>query len=155
MPDHIEFLSAVIIVSRNPERLARFYREVVGIDLADERHGDSLPHFGTTLGDIHFAIHPVETFPGTPYAVGAVKIALSVFDLEATVKRIKERGVRLLYPPRDTGYFISTAIEDPDGNFIELTRMCDDWFRRLEQRKAEGIDPVARWKSLKEKNEKL
>ncbi len=149
MAGEIEFLSAVIIVSPNPERLAKFYREVVGVDLADERHGGSLPHFGTTLGDIHFAIHPIETFAGTPYAVGSVKIALSVFDMEATVNRIKSHGVRLLYPPRDTGYFISTAIEDPDGNFVELTKMCDDWFRTLEQRKAEGIDPVARWKSLR------
>lgn len=95
MSDQIEFLSAVIIVSRNPDRLAKFYREVVGIALTEERHGGSLPHYGTTLGDIHFAIHPTETFPGTPYAVGSVKIALTVFDMDATVKRIQSHGVRL------------------------------------------------------------
>ncbi len=149
MNDRIEFLSAIIMVSRDPARLAQFYREVVGIDLEEERHGASLPHYGTTLGDVHFAIHPTQSFPGTPSAVGSVKIALSVFDMEATVRRIEAHGVRLLYPPRDTGYFISTAIEDPDGNFIELTKMCDDWFRKLEARKADGIDPVARWKSLR------
>jgi predicted enzyme related to lactoylglutathione lyase len=147
--EQIEFLSAVLIVSEDPARLAAFYRDVVGIPLKDEAHGQSLPHYGCTLGDLHFAIHPVETFPDRRNGVGAVKLALNVFDIKALVKRLEDKGVKLLYPPADTGFFISTAINDADGNFIEFTQMCDDWFKLLEQRRQSGLDVVSRWKSFR------
>ena len=149
MMEQIEFLSAVLIVSENPARLAEFYRDVVGVPLQDEAHGTSLPHYGCNLGDTHFAIHPVQTFPDRRHGVGAVKIALSVFDLNAVVERMKSKGVKLLYPPHDTGFFLTTAINDPDGNYIEFTQMCDDWFRLLEERRRAGQDVVSRWKAVK------
>ena len=145
----IEFLSAVIIVSENPARLAEFYREVVGIDLKDESHGASLPHYGCNLGDIHFAIHPVETFPDQRHGVGAVKLAFNVFDIKALVARLENQGIKVLYPPHNTGFFWSTAINDPDGNFIEFTEMCDEWFKMLTERHSHGLDVVSRWKAAK------
>jgi len=42
--EKIEFLSAVLIVSSDPKRLATFYRDVVGIPLEAEEHDDTLPH---------------------------------------------------------------------------------------------------------------
>jgi predicted enzyme related to lactoylglutathione lyase len=145
----IEFLSAVLIVSENPSRLADFYRNVVGLELKDESHGGSLPHYGCTLGDMHFAIHPVETFPDRCHGVGAVKLAFTVFDIKALVERLAKQGIEVLYPPHNTGFFWSTAINDPDGNFIEFTEMCDEWFKGLDQRHAQGLDVVSRWKAMK------
>jgi catechol 2,3-dioxygenase-like lactoylglutathione lyase family enzyme len=145
----IEFLSAVIVVSRNPARLAEFYRDVVGLPLVDEHHGDSLPHYGCTLGDLHFAIHPVESFPDRRDGVGSVKLAFNVFDLQAFAQRLTAKGVKLLYPPKDTGFFISTAINDPDGNLLEFTQLVDQWFTQLEERKSRGLDVVSRWKAAR------
>jgi predicted enzyme related to lactoylglutathione lyase len=147
--EQIEFLSAVLIVSENPARLAAFYRKIVGIPVQDEGHGNSLPHYGCTLGDMHFAIHPVDTFPDRRHGVGAVKFALNVFDIKALVERLESKGVKLLYPPHDTGFFLSTAINDPDGNYIEFTQMCDEWFKMLEERRTSGLDVVSRWKAAK------
>ena len=146
----IEFLSAVLIVSENPQRLADFYRDVVGVPLEAERHGSSLPHWGCTLGDIHFAIHPVATFPDGRSGVGSVKLAFTVFDIRALAKRLEESGVTLLYAPRDTGFFWSTAIQDPDGNLIEFTQLRDEWFTSLEARRREGADVVTRWRAEKQ-----
>ena len=145
----IEFLSAVLIVSENPRRLADFYRDVVGIPLVAEEHGNSLPHWGCTLGDIHFAIHPVATFPDRRSGVGSVKLAFTVFDIQALVRRLDSKGVSLLYPPRETGFFWSTAIQDPDGNLIEFTQLRDEWFTMLEARRGEGADVVSRWRATK------
>jgi predicted enzyme related to lactoylglutathione lyase len=142
----VEFMSAVLIVSEDPARLASFYRDVVGIPLEDERHGASLPHYGCTLGEMHFAIHPVETFPDRRHGVGAVKLAFLVFDIAAVAARIQSRGVKLLYPIHDTGFFQSTAINDPDGNYIEFTQMSDGWFESLEKRRLDGLDLISRWK---------
>jgi hypothetical protein len=79
--------------------------------------------------------------------VGAVKLALNVFDLNALVEKLESKGVRPLYTPRDTGFFISTAINDPDGNYIEFTQMCDEWFKLLEERRRSRLDVVSRWKA--------
>ena len=68
--EQIEFLSAVLVVSENPARLAEFYHDVVGVSLKDEAHVTSLPHYGCNLGDTHFAIHPVGTFPDKRCGVG-------------------------------------------------------------------------------------
>ncbi len=150
MGEKIEFFSAILIASRNPERLANFYRDVVGIPLEAEQHDDTLPHYGCTLGDIHFAIHPIEDFPDHRSGVGAVKLAFTVFDIEALAERLRAQGVSLLYPPKDTGFFRTTAIEDPDGNFVEFTELCDQWFESLEERRARGFDVVARWRRTKQ-----
>ena len=145
----IEFLGAVIIVSEDPERLARFYRDVVGIPLADEKHDDTLPHWGCTLGSQHFAVHPVEDFPDRRAGVGSVKLAFNVFDVEAAAERLQAAGVELLYPPRDNGFMIATAILDPDGNLLELVQTSDAWYEYLEKRPLEERDPVARWRAAR------
>ena len=62
---------------------------------------------------------------------------------------LQESGVRLLYPPRDTGFFWSTAIQDPDGNLVEFTELRDEWFEHLEARRAEGMDVVVRWRAVR------
>jgi len=145
--ERVEFLSAVLLVSRNPARLAAFYRDVVGVPLAEERHGNSRVHWGCNLGEIHFAIHSVETFPDKQSGVGSVKLAFTVFNMQALVERLEQAEASLLYPPRDTGFFWSTAIQDPDGNLIEFTELRNEWFEQIEARRADGTDVVARWRA--------
>ncbi len=147
----IEFFSAVLLVSADPQRLADFYRDVVGVPLQEERHGQSRPHWGCNLGDLHFAIHPIETFPDRKSGTGAVKIAFTTFDVDALVRRLAARGVSVLYAPRDTGFFRSTAILDPDGNFVEFTELCDAWFEQLESRRTQGLDVVTRWRAARQR----
>jgi catechol 2,3-dioxygenase-like lactoylglutathione lyase family enzyme len=145
--ERIEFVSAVLLLSRDPERLAAFYRDALGLPLAKERHGASRPHFGCELGDIHFAIHPADEAGST--GTGAVKLAFFVFDLDGLVRSLEEHGVDLLYPPRQLGDADSriTAVRDPDGNEIEFSQLGDGWLRHLDQRRAEGHDLLTRWKS--------
>lgn len=142
-----EFLSAVIVVSERPERLAAFYRDVLAVPLVPEQHGDSLPHWGATLGQLHFAVHDVRDFPqhhGT--GAGSVVLALAVDDLDELLAGMAGHGVTPLYPPEDLGWTRMTAVHDPDGNLVELTQMADSWWARLERRRAEGHDPVERWR---------
>jgi catechol-2,3-dioxygenase len=146
----LQFFSGILMVSKNPKRLAEFYKEILNVPLEDERHGDTLPHWGCTIGDIHFAIHPIETFPDKQSGIGAIKMAFTVFDIKSLAERLERKDVKLLYPIKEMGFFLSTAILDPDGNFVEFTQLCDDWFRHLEKRKQKGIDVVSVWKARKE-----
>lgn len=150
MSEKIEFLSAIILVSKNPQALAAFYRDVVGLPLEDEEHGETEKHYGCELGDLHFAIHPLSNFEGSGTGTGAVKLAFTVFDMNAFVEKMKSKNVKLEYSPKDTGFSLMTALHDPDGNYIEFTQLSDRWFQHLESRRKKGIDVVAKWQTTKQ-----
>lgn len=146
-PENIRFISGVLLVSRQPERLMEFYRDVLGLPLAEERHGDTEPHWGCELGDVHFAIHPAADYPEDPATgPGPTKLAFMVFDLPRMVAWLAERGVSLCYPPADLGAESRiTAVRDPDGNLVELTQLGPGWLDHLKAHRAEGNDLVTYW----------
>lgn len=145
MSEKIEFFSAILLVSKDAKRLATFYRDVLGIALEEEKHGDTLTHYGCELGDLHFAIHPAGNFEGSGCEPGAVRLAFNVFDMNAFEERVTSRGVELVYPPKDVGFATMTALQDPDGNFVEFTQLSDGWFNHLKSRRNEGVDVINRW----------
>jgi catechol 2,3-dioxygenase-like lactoylglutathione lyase family enzyme len=147
MNEKIEFLSAILLVSKDAERLAAFYRDVIGLPLETEEHGGTHKHYGCELGDLHFAIHPAENFADSGVGVGSIKLAFTVFDLGAFVERVKSHGVEFAYEPRDRGFAKMTALNDPDGNLIEFTQLSEGWFKHLESRRRQGIDILSRWQS--------
>lgn len=153
-PEGVHFFSGVLLVSKDPARLAAFYRDALGIPLEEEQHGDTLPHWGATLGELHFAIHPIEDFPDGESGVGAVKLAFTVFDVRAKVASLREAGVAIFREPHDTGFFVSAMVRDPDGNLVELTELCDAWFESLEKRRAEGRDLLSRWREHRARGER-
>jgi catechol 2,3-dioxygenase-like lactoylglutathione lyase family enzyme len=146
-----EFFCAVLLVSRDPRRLAAFYRDVLGFPLEEERHDGTHPHFGCEVGDLHFAVHPVDNFEGSQPGVGSVKLAFEVFDLDAFLARLSAQGVAPLYPPRALGKTSRIcAVRDPDGNEVEFTQLSPQWFEHLAARRRKGIDVLARWKAMGE-----
>ena len=145
-PEDLRFLSGIILVSRDPARLVGFYRDILGVPLTDERHGDSAAHWACELGDVHFAIHPVEDYPEDEPTPGAVKIAFMVFELDPLVAWLIERGVELCYPPAQLGSESRiTAVRDPDGNLVELTELGPVWLDHLRAHRAGGGDIVTHW----------
>ncbi|MGH7610152.1 MAG: VOC family protein [Candidatus Dormibacteria bacterium] len=140
-PEAIEFLSAVLLTSPDPGRLAVFYRDRLGLPLVEERHDQAEAHWGCELGDVHFAIHPGEP----PDGAGPVRLALWVFDLEALVAGLAEQGVECSYPITKLGEGSwVTALSDPDGNQVELTQMSSEWVERLARHRGAGADVIAR-----------
>jgi catechol 2,3-dioxygenase-like lactoylglutathione lyase family enzyme len=83
-----------LLTSRQADRLAAFYRDVLGLPLHEERHDSGPSHWGCELGDVHFAIHPAEDGGGDEArGPGPVRLAFWVFDLQAFVQRLDtERG---------------------------------------------------------------
>ncbi|MGH3295407.1 MAG: VOC family protein [Trebonia sp.] len=146
-PEDLRFISGVILVSRQPERVAQFYRDVLGLPLAEERHGETQLHWGCELGDVHFAIHPAADYPDDPtVGPGPVKLAFMVFDLSRMVAWLDGCGVPLCYPPADLGEQSQiTAVRDPDGNLVELTQLGPDWLGHLKAHRAQGHDLVSAW----------
>jgi catechol 2,3-dioxygenase-like lactoylglutathione lyase family enzyme len=145
-PEGLRFLSGIILVSHEPERLVGFYRDVLGVPLVEEQHDDTELHWACELGDIHFAIHPAADYPGEPTATGSVKIAFMVFELDRLVSWLAGNGVELCYPPEGFGAGSRiTAVRDPDGNLVELTELGPGWLDHLRAHRATGGDLVAHW----------
>ena len=142
-----KFFSAVLIASRNPDRLANFYKDVIGIPLEDEQHGDTAKHYGCEMGDLHFAIHPLENFGNEEPGVGSVKLAFEIFDMNAFVQNLAAKGVTPLYPPKEMGPMLITAVKDPDGNHIEFTQLGERWIKHIEKRRAEGHCLIQTWRT--------
>jgi catechol 2,3-dioxygenase-like lactoylglutathione lyase family enzyme len=124
-----------------------FYRDILGIPLKDEEHGDTHSHYGCEVGDIHFAIHPAGD--DDKLCTGSVKIAFEVFDMEEHLKSLKKHDIQLLYPIQDMGFMKLAAISDPDGNTVEFTELSADWFQYLKDRRNEGHDMVSAWERRK------
>jgi catechol 2,3-dioxygenase-like lactoylglutathione lyase family enzyme len=145
--EDVQFISGIILVSRQPEQMARFYRDVLGLPLAEEVHAETQPHWGCELGDVHFAIHPAEDYPQDPASgPSPIKVAFMVFDLPRLVAWLNSCGVPLCYPPTDLGAeSLITALRDPDGNLVELTQLGPGWLDHLKAHRAEGHDLVSRW----------
>ncbi|TMA32396.1 MAG: VOC family protein [Deltaproteobacteria bacterium] len=121
----IERISANIIVTADPARLAAFYREKLGIPLEEEQHagGGEALHFGCSLGGIHFAVHPVENWQAaSETGPGGTRVAFAIDDAEDAARRLRARGVECL-GPLDVGWGKLVFCRDPDGNLIELVRM--------------------------------
>jgi catechol 2,3-dioxygenase-like lactoylglutathione lyase family enzyme len=145
-PEGLRFLSGIILVSAEPSRLVSFYRDVLGVPLVEEQHGDTDPHWACELGDVHFAIHSVADDPGEPTGVGSVKIAFMVFELDRLVTWLAGNGVELCYPPVEFGAESRiTAVRDPDGHVVELTELGGGWLDHLKANRAGGGDLVAHW----------
>ena len=54
----IHAVGALLLISDDPEQLANFYRDALGLAIEEERHDDIPLHYGCEIGGMHFAIHP-------------------------------------------------------------------------------------------------
>ena len=116
----VDSVSAILLISDNAAELAAFYKSSLELPLMDEVH-DGVPlHYGCKIGDVHFAIHPSEGWPGvqTKDAQSPI-IALSTSDVNLVVKRLRNLGIEAA-EPHDHGFAYTVSFQDPDGNQIEV-----------------------------------
>ena len=126
----INQLSAILLISNDPARLADFYSKAFGLKFAREDHDDLDVHYGAYIGSVHLGIHPATNFPeGPDTGKGGVKLAFDTLDFEVLLRHLKAEGISLLYEPVENAWSIMTAIEDPDGNFVELLQPCNEILR--------------------------
>ena len=121
----VKGIGGAFILSEDAERLAAWYRDVMGLAL--ERHSGGKgfyqvfttrdPESSILRANPVFAIHPSDE-KLAPSGRGFV-INLRVDDLAAFLARLLERGVST-EPIVEDPYGLFSAVEDIDGNRIEL-----------------------------------
>jgi catechol-2,3-dioxygenase len=114
----IDDVTGILLVSAKAKALADFYRATLGLPMVEEIHDGSPLHYGCSLGDVHFAIHDAEGWPGrrSPNSRSPV-VAFSTSRLKEVTRRLSARGVKLT-GPADHGFGEVASFRDPDGNQV-------------------------------------
>jgi predicted enzyme related to lactoylglutathione lyase len=108
--------SALTMHSHDPERLAHFYRDALGVPLAPGEHGRVGEHFECDLGSVHLAV-----LKAGPRGSSPMVPVFQVDDLEAAQTRLRALGVEERHKPMDLGEGMRVVtFTDPDGNAFSV-----------------------------------
>lgn len=113
----IKGISAIVLVSRDPKALSRFYEKIFGLHFTEESHGDLKQHFVVSIGDLRLIIHPTESYTHVNPKPGAVTFYLSVDSLESLHTNLSENGIRVLKRAKEN-FGERIEFKDLDGNLI-------------------------------------
>ena len=115
-------LFGVTVHAQEVEETADFYREVVGLRLEGERHGDGALHYHAwwDAGDAGLMF---SLFPGA--SQGPQNLGFLVADIDSSFALARERGVTIEVEPRknDVGSppgWRDGTVRDPAGNLVML-----------------------------------
>ena len=124
-------LDTVAIVVADRHKAIRWYRDVLGLDVAYLGPNDASPD-APAIGTPDNAGHWIELGPLRPRTrvhlcemaetePGPTGITFLTDDIRADYERMRAEGVRFLYPPKrmDWGEWL-TEFFDPDGNQFDL-----------------------------------
>jgi catechol 2,3-dioxygenase-like lactoylglutathione lyase family enzyme len=124
----IDDVTAVLLISPNAKKLCEFYRATLGLPLAAEMHDGILLHYGYSLGDVHFAIHDADGWPGVPSRnAQSPVITFSTSNLKAVAERLSVNGVKVT-GPSDHGFGQVVSFRDPDGNSVSVVEYGPEYW---------------------------
>jgi predicted enzyme related to lactoylglutathione lyase len=121
----ISGLAGSTIFTEDSEKLAAFYKDIVGLPVApstgtDPTSGETFWVFGPPDSAVvcvgkHSEVHGKNNDPAR-HIVG-----LASNDIEADFARLKSAGVEFIEEPTPAGQGLRIAtFKDPDGNYIQL-----------------------------------
>ena len=116
----VRHLAGLILFSPDPERLAEFYRQALGIPFEERQHGRIREHLECEFENIHFAIlKKARTDPS-----GTIVPSFAVPNLQDFLDRLSQSGIQPLHPIIDIGEGKRiSSIPDADGNTIRLIQV--------------------------------
>ena len=116
----IDRVTAILLISPEPRALANFYRNTLGLPLADEQHPGVPLHYGCDVGGVHLAIHSSGGFVGVPRRDAQSPVmVLGTSSVRAVAERLAASGVEII-GPTDHGFGLIVSFRDPDGNLVEV-----------------------------------
>ena len=135
----IHRLDHIHIYAQDPERSARFYRDVFKADTigtAQSSRGGTM-HF-VRLGGLALVLSPfppgIEPARPPMYGDGAYRhgfgvahFGLHVDNLKDAVESVRQRGGTILSEPKENAGLLFAYVEAPDGVIIELLEHSGHW----------------------------
>jgi lactoylglutathione lyase len=116
-------MASLVLYAASPQATAAFYR-ALGLELADEDHGEGPVHFATELGPVHFAIYPAEA-PGRARerrSGGSMCPGFYVQSLDRAAEALAQTGAPVLTGHQQMPWGCRVVAEDPDGRAVEINQ---------------------------------
>lgn len=113
--EKVKGLSGLILSSTNPDRLATFYKNVLGVPLELNKHGNLPAHWECDFNGIHYAILKENK---TDTGAGNIVPSFAVDDINIFVE---QHDLPMLHPLMNLGggSYVG-SIADTDGNIVRL-----------------------------------
>jgi hypothetical protein len=105
---------ALFISSPRADDLQEWYREAFDAD--ENEHG------ALVFGDVDLYIESHSDITGRTVEPARMMICLNIEDFTSVEDRLRSQGVRFEREPETTAFGQLATIEDPDGNFVQLTQ---------------------------------
>lgn len=121
----VKRMTGLIISSADPKQLATYYKDVLGLPLALNKHGDLSEHWECDFKGIHYAILDLEKVPYEVLKDRKNKIGsnnfVPSFEVDDINEFVKQNDLDMLHPLMDLGNgdFVG-SIADVDGNIVRL-----------------------------------
>ena len=120
MNNNEKTLAGLVMYSPEPEQLASFYRDALGIPFELHQHGKLPPHNEAMHGGVHFAIWGAGGYNPPGIIVPTFRVA----ELAAQIAHVEARGAKRLHEPIELGEGKSViSFRDPDGRQFRLIRL--------------------------------
>lgn len=113
-------VAAVLLFSDEPDALARFYREALGVPLRRIRVPDADTHWACDIRQVYFSIWPADEVASKRTESQRGGVAFYVRNVDKEFERLKALGVKVVFEPRVSVLGKIARLRDPDGNPFEL-----------------------------------
>ncbi len=116
-------LASLVLFAVDPVATAAFYRGL-GLNLADEDHGEGPVHFAAEVGPVHFAVYAAQAHGrATEHRDGGSCFpGFYVESLERTADALAELGAPLLTGHEVMPWGCRMVVRDPDGRAVEVNQ---------------------------------
>lgn len=118
----VDALAVVLLLSRDTDKTATFYRDVLGLPLVGEQHDGRHKHYACPFGANYFTIQPVADLhaPEPQGGYDFLQLCFTVSDLNAFLARLAESQIRPLHPPQPFEHTTFVTLIDPDGRHVRV-----------------------------------
>jgi predicted enzyme related to lactoylglutathione lyase len=112
-------IAACLLFSEEPDALAAFYIDKLGVPLKRMVMPDVPQHWACEIGSVYFSIWPPATNDALPPG-GRSAVAFYVRNLQIVFEKLAAEGVDVIFAPKKTPMGIIARLKDPQGNAFEL-----------------------------------
>lgn len=105
---------ALLLCSNQAAELKAWYRDA--FDAGENEHGALI------FGDVDLYIESHSEITGPTAEPARAMICLNIEEFGEVERRLRSRGIRFQREPETTGFGWLATVEDPDGNFVQLTQ---------------------------------
>lgn len=120
--NRVDSLAVVLLLARDTDKTAAFYRDVLGLPLVAEQHDGRHRHYACRLAGNYFTIQPAGDLaaPESSGGYDFLQLCFTVGDLNAFLERLRDANIAPLHPPLPFEHTTYTTVMDPEGRHVRI-----------------------------------